>query len=235
MAIRVIDDTKLQNIAVAIQSKDNGGQMAVDEMPGRIEAIPTDEQLKKICDGTAKYIKISVPSVVNRYILPSHNISCVYFSVKNRNDDYYVARSFFGFGKNTINKTLVNLDNVLDMADGLFFNAKVSTLILNTSSVNRLAGNLQMEDNENIYVKDSLVSGYKSASNWSRYGDQLKGFSEAPYYDNSTVFQIGDVCSYNNKFYSYFREDLQPSSGHSPTGTNEDNDYWEYVADIEVI
>ena len=41
MATRVIDDTKLQSIAVAIQSKDNGGQMTVDEMPGRIEAIPT--------------------------------------------------------------------------------------------------------------------------------------------------------------------------------------------------
>ena len=39
MAIRVIDDTKLQNIAVAIQSKDNGGQMTVDEMPGRIDNI----------------------------------------------------------------------------------------------------------------------------------------------------------------------------------------------------
>ena len=41
MATRVIDDTKLQNIAVAIQSKDNGGQMTVDQMAGRIEAIPT--------------------------------------------------------------------------------------------------------------------------------------------------------------------------------------------------
>ena len=41
MATRIIDDTKLQNIAVAIQAKDNGGQMTVDEMPGRIEAIPT--------------------------------------------------------------------------------------------------------------------------------------------------------------------------------------------------
>ena len=40
MATRIIDDTKLQNIAVAIQAKDNGGQMTVDEMPGRIEAIP---------------------------------------------------------------------------------------------------------------------------------------------------------------------------------------------------
>lgn len=39
MAIRVIDDTKLQNIAVAIQAKDNGGQMTVDEMAGRIDSI----------------------------------------------------------------------------------------------------------------------------------------------------------------------------------------------------
>lgn len=40
MATRVIDDTKLQNIAVAIQAKDNGGQMTVDGMPGRIAALP---------------------------------------------------------------------------------------------------------------------------------------------------------------------------------------------------
>ena len=36
MAIRVIDDTKLNNIAVAIQTKDSGGQMTVDDMPTRI-------------------------------------------------------------------------------------------------------------------------------------------------------------------------------------------------------
>ena len=40
MATRTIDDTKLQNIAVAIQAKDNGGQMTVDEMPGRIALLP---------------------------------------------------------------------------------------------------------------------------------------------------------------------------------------------------
>ena len=39
MATRVIDDSKLQNIAVAIQGKDGGGQMTVDEMPTRITAI----------------------------------------------------------------------------------------------------------------------------------------------------------------------------------------------------
>jgi len=41
MAIRVIDDSKLQSIAVAIQGKGGGGQMTVDEMPGRIDALPT--------------------------------------------------------------------------------------------------------------------------------------------------------------------------------------------------
>ena len=45
MATRTIDDTKLQNIAVAIQAKDNGGQMTVDEMPGRIEALPVYESV----------------------------------------------------------------------------------------------------------------------------------------------------------------------------------------------
>ena len=47
MATRVIDDTKLQNIAVAIQSKDNGGQMTVDEMPNRIQAIPSGAPVQK--------------------------------------------------------------------------------------------------------------------------------------------------------------------------------------------
>lgn len=39
MATRVIDDNKLNNIATAIQAKDSGGQMTVDEMPNRIEAL----------------------------------------------------------------------------------------------------------------------------------------------------------------------------------------------------
>ena len=46
MAIRVIDDSKLNDIAVAIQSKDSGGQMTVDEMPTRIENIPTGGGVK---------------------------------------------------------------------------------------------------------------------------------------------------------------------------------------------
>ena len=41
MATRVIDDSKLNDIAMAIQAKDSGGQMTVDEMPGRIANIPS--------------------------------------------------------------------------------------------------------------------------------------------------------------------------------------------------
>lgn len=32
-----------------------------------------------------------------------------------------------------------------------------------------------------IYVKDELVSEFKSATNWSRYASQIKGLSELPY------------------------------------------------------
>ena len=41
MATRVIDDSKLQDIAVAIQNKDGGGTMTVDQMPTRVAAIST--------------------------------------------------------------------------------------------------------------------------------------------------------------------------------------------------
>ena len=58
MATRVIDDSKLQTIAVAIQSKDNGGQMTVDEMPGRIEAIPTGSDFDMTV--TAKQVKMII-------------------------------------------------------------------------------------------------------------------------------------------------------------------------------
>ena len=47
MATRVIDDTKLNNIAVAIQAKDSGGQMTVDDMPTRIGALPLVEPINE--------------------------------------------------------------------------------------------------------------------------------------------------------------------------------------------
>ena len=46
MATRVIDDSKLNDIAVAIQAKDSGGQMTVDDMPDRIANIPSGGGVK---------------------------------------------------------------------------------------------------------------------------------------------------------------------------------------------
>lgn len=40
MATRTIDDTKLQNIAVAIQARDDGTTMTVEQMPTRIASLP---------------------------------------------------------------------------------------------------------------------------------------------------------------------------------------------------
>ena len=91
-----------------------------------------------------------------------------------------------------------------------------------------------------IYVPDldsngnNLVDQYKVATNWSVYANQIKGYSEAPAYDATVTYSIGDVCKYNGKFYGYCKEDLTSSTGNAPTGTTEDNAYWEYVDDIEV-
>lgn len=69
MATRVIDDSKLQDIAVAIQSKDNGGQMTVDQMAGRIENIPSGSDFDMTV--TANQIKMLVyihPEIMHCYV-----------------------------------------------------------------------------------------------------------------------------------------------------------------------
>ena len=76
MAIRVIpDDTVLQNAAVAIQSKDHGGKMGVDEMAGRINALPSLPLEEKDVnfydyDGTILYA-LSKQEALNLEALPA--------------------------------------------------------------------------------------------------------------------------------------------------------------------
>lgn len=66
MAIRVIDDTKLQNIAVAIQGKDSGGQMTVDEMPTRIEQnLQSKAVLDSVIDGSVISIESDVTGIMS--------------------------------------------------------------------------------------------------------------------------------------------------------------------------
>ncbi len=65
MATRVIDDSKLQAIAVAVQGKDNGGVMTVDEMPTRIAAIPSQDMtlINSLIDRSIIRIESDVTSV----------------------------------------------------------------------------------------------------------------------------------------------------------------------------
>ena len=64
MATRVIDDSKLNAIAVAIQAKDNGGQMTVDEMPTRIAAIPTGDEVLFSNSGRQYTRTVEIPNNV---------------------------------------------------------------------------------------------------------------------------------------------------------------------------
>ncbi len=64
MATRVIDDTKLQNIAAAIQGKDSGGVMTVDEMPARIAAIPTGDEVLFSSNGRQYTRTVEIPDGV---------------------------------------------------------------------------------------------------------------------------------------------------------------------------
>ena len=84
MATRVIDDSKLQDIAVAIQGKDGGGQMTVDEMPTRIAEIPLPVEKKDVnfydWDGTLLF-GYSVEEVQAMTSLPAPDTSPNYQSV----------------------------------------------------------------------------------------------------------------------------------------------------------
>lgn len=85
-----------------------------------------------------------------------------------------------------------------------------------------------------LYVKDSLLESYKTATNWSdtKFEELIHGFAESPLYNSATTYSCGDVCQYENKMYIYYHYD---DTTNTPTGTSENNEYWYYCGDIEVI
>lgn len=85
-----------------------------------------------------------------------------------------------------------------------------------------------------FYVPDSMKTSYKEATNWSNYADDIFGYSDAPTYDAAATYKISSVCTYNGHFYAYCKEDFTTSTGNAPSGTADDNIYWDYIDDIEV-
>ena len=276
MATRVIDDTKLNNIAVAIQAKDSGGQMTVDEMPTRIVNIPsggatlipktiTENGVYNATDDNADgydVVTVDVPQDFYKKVIELASGTISYFKnseIINIPNNFFSAQTQLSFislpnletignyNGYTCNKLkYINSGKIRRLSLAYVWQAiSCKTLVLTVKQVCALTS---INNNSGVgkgitvvYVPDldeysvNLVEQYKNATNWSSYASQIKGFSEAPIYDNSVTYSIGDVCRYNNKFYAYAKEDLKSSTGNPPTGTTADNNYWEYVADIEVI
>ena len=116
MAIRVIDDSKLQDIAVAIQGKDGGGTMAVDEMPTRIATIPTQDNalLNSLINRSITSIENSeVTSIGAHAFQDCTNLTSVSFPNVTS-----IAGSTF---QNCTNLTSVSLPNVTSIAGNAFY------------------------------------------------------------------------------------------------------------------
>ena len=141
MATRVIDDSKLQDIAVAIQGKDSGGQMTVDEMPTRIAAIPTQDNAL-------------LNSLINRSIT----------SIEN---DEVTSIGVFAF-RACSNLTSVSLPNVTSIGSNAFSSCtNLSIVILGKRAALSNSNAFSGADNAIIYVQPEDLSWYSTATNWS--------------------------------------------------------------------
>ena len=119
----------------------------------------------------------------------------------------------------------------------------IKTIVIGTKELCTLSG--KWSNSTNIvngialfYVPDKdennndLPSQYKQATNWSIYSEQIKGYSEAPLFDNTKSYVDGDVVQYQNKFYACWEKVDSSAIGKYPSGDITDNDYWDYIADI---
>ena len=136
MAIRVIDDSKLQDIAVAIQGKDGGSQMTVDEMPTRIATIPTQ-------DNALLY------SLINRSITGIENSEVTSIGVSTFRDCTNLTSvslpNVTGIGANAFysctNLTSVSLPNVTSISTNAFYSCSNLTSVSfpNATSIGNIA------------------------------------------------------------------------------------------------
>ena len=204
------------------------------------------EMLKAFLDGTIQYAKLDVRAAqVSSAERQNGWKNAVFVSLKNEVPSQFTSNEFRSCG----NLKYVRIDRFVQN-NGIVANAFASdfalkSLVLNSRSYFTIQANAFTPSGISgatgyIYVPDTAEDGtnmptyYKSATNWSAYATQIRGYSEAPLYNADTEYSIGDVCRFNGKFYGYCKSDLTSSVGNAPSGTNQDNEYWEYAADIEV-
>ena len=134
MATRVIDDTKLQNIAVAIQGKDSGGTMTVDEMPTRIAAIQTGDEVLFSSNGRQYTRTVEIPNnvtTIGEYAFQG----CSLLETIDLNDVTSISSNAFS---NCVNLHEIDLKNVTTL--GIYaFNSCSSFKIINTKNISALS------------------------------------------------------------------------------------------------
>ena len=197
MATRVIDDTKLQNIAVAIQGKDSGGTMTVDEMPARIAAIPTQGNtlLDLLISGgitsvesdvtIVKSYAFSYCSSLRNIVLPNAlSISSYNFTEVPHLENLEIPKVFNIFSHTFDNiavsrlflQSVVQIGSSRNFADCSNLNTIIMGRRASLGSTNSLSG----ADNAIIYVQPDDLSWYSTATNWSTLyaNNRIKSVSE---------------------------------------------------------
>ena len=209
MATRVIDDTKLNNIAVAIQAKDSGGQMTVDQMPTRIEAIPTGSTL--------------IPKTITQngvYNASSDNadgydVVTVGVPEKNTLDDYFantlevanipsatsIISDFFRNKSSLINVIMPNVTSIGNNAFQGCTNLALTVLPDGITSI----GNNAFQGCTNLALT-SLPSGITSIDR-----NAFQGCRSIPYLDFSAFTNIPtvDTTSFNGTTFPFYFRDQQ--------------------------
>lgn len=187
MAIRTIDDSILQGIAEAIQTKDGGGKMYDTEMRGRIEAIPTG-------GGTLISKTITQNGVYNASSdnADGYDVVTVDVPEKNTLDDYFA---------NTLE--VVNIPSAVLIGGGFFQGQKRLTDVImpNVKSI----GNTAFFNCQNLALT-SLPNGVTSIG--------LLSFARCtgiPYLDFSNFDHIPTVQSnsFNDTTFPFYFRDQQ--------------------------
>lgn len=181
MATRVIDDSKLQDIAVAIQGKDGGGQMTVDQMPTRIEQnLQSKAVLDSVIDGSITSIESDVTSISqyafyrnNKLVTAKLNsantvgtyafANCV--KLKNVYLDNATVLDPYAFQSAAILERLF-FPNIIRIGNGAFYIAGALTVVilLKQASLSSLG---YMPSQIIYYVQPEDLSWYSTATNWS--------------------------------------------------------------------
>ena len=178
MATRVIDDSKLNAIAVAIQGKDSGGTMTIDEMPTRIASIPAQDN-----DLLNSLINRSITSIENSevtYIGNNAFSNCTKLTNVSFPNAVSIAANAF---QNCSNLTSVSFPKVTTIGTSAFrYCSNLTSVILGARATLGNSNSFNGADNAITYVQPEDLSWYSTATNWSALytAGRVKSIEELP-------------------------------------------------------